>query len=93
MDLNQTAGLARVRVRLVALAAIALVFIAPAAFAEGNSAWGNAENGYGQYHVSNGSAQAGKGWNTSTNSENRYPASNGSTGSNASTAGSHSQTQ
>jgi hypothetical protein len=96
MDLKhclQAACLAHVPVRLVALAAIALVSIAPAAFAEGNDAWGDSSNGYGRYHESNGSAQTGNGWNTSTNSEDRYPASNGSTGSGASTAGSWSQTQ
>jgi hypothetical protein len=96
MDLKhhlQTAGLAWVPVKLVALAAVALVSIAPAAFAEGNDAWENSSNGYGRYHESNGSAQTGNGWNTSTNSEDRYPASNGSTGSGPGTAGSHTETQ
>jgi hypothetical protein len=52
MDLKhclQAACLAHVPVRLVALAAIALVSIAPAAFAEGNDAWGDSSNGYGRY--------------------------------------------
>jgi hypothetical protein len=56
--LLQTASLASVPVSPVALAIVGLVFVAPAALAEGNDAWGNASNGYGKYHESNGSAQA-----------------------------------
>lgn len=63
MDLRyhlQTTGLARVPVRLMALPAVGLVAIAPAALTQGNDGWSNASNGYGRYHESNGSAQAGK---------------------------------
>ena len=96
MDLKhhlQTAGLARVPIRVVALAAVALVSIAPAALAEGNDAWANGSDGYGRYHESNGSARTGNGWNTSTNAEDRYPESNGSTGSGDRTVGSQTKTQ
>lgn len=41
----QTTGLARVPVRLMALAAVGLVAIAPAALAQGNDGWSNASNG------------------------------------------------
>jgi hypothetical protein len=87
----QTAGLARFPVSLVVFVAVGLLSIAPAAVAADNG-WGNASNGYGRYHESNSSAQAGHGWYT-TDAEGQYHESKGSTGIGSSTAGSQAPTQ
>ena len=95
MKLNhhlRTSGPARIPVAVPALAALALLSVAPAALAQSNG-WGTQENGYGQYHVSNGSAVVRNNWKPTTGTGDQRHERHGSAGSDDGTTGSRAPTQ
>jgi hypothetical protein len=57
------------------VAAVLAFSLALGQVAFAGNGWGTQENGYGQYHVSNGAAT---GWGTSENGNGYYHESNGS---------------
>ena len=63
------------RLPAFASAAILAAALSAPAFAQGNSAWGDANNGNGLYHESNGAAQTGQ--DTNENGYGLYHESNG----------------
>ena len=61
------------RIPAIASAAILALSLSAPAFAQGNSAWGDANNGNGLYHESNGAAT---GWGSEETGYGRYHQSN-----------------